>query len=73
MAPTRGPWPAATLVGPHQLQRPNVPPAKDYCKCHVRIGMLDPDDLEERPGTFGDACAGLEDAAAHGGCGDIIQ
>jgi hypothetical protein len=73
MAPTRGPWPAATVIGPHQLQRPNVRAAKRYCKCHVRIGMLHLDDLEERPGANGDRCTGLEHAAADGRRGDIIQ
>ena len=46
MTPIRGPWPAATVIGPHQLQRPNVRTAKRHGKIHVRIGMLHLDDLE---------------------------
>jgi hypothetical protein len=73
MAPSRSPWPAATVIGPHQLQRSNVWPAKGYCECHVCIGLLDLDDLEERAGTLGDVCSRLERAAAYGGRGDVIQ
>jgi hypothetical protein len=42
-------------------------------KVHVRIGMVHLDDLEERSDADGDVGAGLENATAHGGLGDVVQ
>ena len=73
MTPPRGPWPAATVIGPHQLKRPNDRAAQRHGKIHVRIGMVHLDDLKERPVAHRDMRAGLENATAHGGPGDLIQ
>src|SRR5689334_6408245 len=40
LSPACRPWPAAAVVGPHQLQRPNVRPAQ--CDGDVRAGLENP-------------------------------
>jgi hypothetical protein len=55
------------------LQRPNVGAPERDRKIHVRIGMVHLDYLEERPVTDSDVRAGLQNATAHRGPGDIIQ
>jgi hypothetical protein len=61
------------VVGPHQLQGPNVRAAKRHSEIQVRIGVIHLDDLEQRTVADGDVRTGLENPPADRSGRDIVQ
>lgn len=67
------PWPAATVVGPDQLQCPNVRTTECDRPVHVCVGMFHLDDLDDRTGALCEVLTGRENVSLHGISGDAVQ
>jgi hypothetical protein len=71
--PSGSPRPAAAVVAPDQLQRPDIRTAQCHSKIQVRVGVVHLDDLQQRAVAHRNVRAGLENAPADRGCRDIVQ